>query len=461
MRGIIDCTKKVPWVNDYFPGEPPYLLPIANKPYLEYLVDYCVLQKIKVIYLLCSEYQRRVYLNVLGNGERWSIRLCYVVENEHKTDYLSCFLERRTRYLKSHALLVLSGYFWLKYDQHALAPLVMNGDTFCKQTEHFYLLGEKRDSHFNVEALEENKRPLVVIEPFNSIQDFYAKVMLLVAGDATHYQMPNYGNMKNINIGQNVSWDTNVEIQEPVHFGNMIQIESDCVIGPSAVIGSHVFIDHGTSVSNSIIMPNTYVGAYLEIDQKILFRNMIIDPLSGCKFTLRDDLICDALERKHPMMQGFFHRLGAFILLCLLTCPYVLIRPLIKLPYSTDCYAFLRGKKRQYSVKLFKLVPHSFFERLFLRLNLDRYHLLFYVLCGRLRLIGNLWVANEDEHRDYFDRFPDYAIGLFSYSEMLGFEDNINEAATAELYYMYHASFYLNVKIFFFIILQRLLKVYS
>ncbi len=62
----------------------------------------------------------------------------------------------------------------------------------------------------------------------------------------------------------------------PVYFGENVQIEKKCVIGPGAVIQNNVLIASGTTVKNSVIFDNTYISNNCFVDGTLCCNNSSI-----------------------------------------------------------------------------------------------------------------------------------------------------------------------------------------
>ena len=113
----------------------------------------------------------------------------------------------------------------------------------------------------------------------------------------------------------------------------------------------------------------------------------------------------------------------------------------------TECY-MNQQRKAKLALYLYLVPENSIQGKLFRKLSLDRYHLLPLVVRGKLRLIGSKVLKATPENARLLSQFPDYAPGIFSYSEYLGSEKDKFQMEIDELYYMHHASFKLNLKIF-------------
>jgi hypothetical protein len=138
--------------------------------------------------------------------------------------------------------------------------------------------------------------------------------------------------------------------------------------------------------------------------------------------------------------------------------PFVMIRPFLKIrAVEVDCYMDQQRKKKL-KLRLYICPPESLACRYFLKLSLDRYHLLPLVVNRTLRLVGSYILEANEENAEVLKQFPDYAPGIFSYSEYLEHDRNPEQRAIDEQYYMYHATFWSNFRILKSILLRNLLK---
>ncbi|MCI7643999.1 MAG: hypothetical protein MST10_06575 [Lentisphaeria bacterium] len=184
----------------------------------------------------------------------------------------------------------------------------------------------------------------------------------------------------------------------------------------------------------------------------------MIDPELGIAIDIVDEFILTELVKKGVWRCPYKQRLFALFLLLVMSVPFLLLRPFIRIT-STPVECFMnQQRRRKLRLKLYLTPADSFASRYFLKLGLDRYHLLKYVVRGRLRLVGSFILEATEENGVMLQQFPDYAPGIFSYSEYLGSEKDLFQREIDELYYMYHASFKLNLKIIFGIWCRNFMK---
>ena len=141
--------------------------------------------------------------------------------------------------------------------------------------------------------------------------------------------------------------------------------------------------------------------------------------------------------------------------------PYLLFYPLMakKLRRSDEAgdRYFLNKQGDTRALRLLGRRPQGVLERVFFKLSLDKLPLLMEVLKGHLHLVGAppIPVATG---RMFLTELPLYHPAVFSYSEMLGDDAEVNQGQIDELCYCHNASLALDMKIMFTTVANRLFK---
>ncbi len=447
IKCIIHCPEKsVAWAKNFFPGLDPYLLRFGNKPYLEFLIDFCILNGISDIRIASDNPSKEIY-DLLGDGKKYGVNLSFAAIMPDSSPRM--VVEKNMAFCKKNGLLLLSGFFWIDYNKNNMTPISIASDQAVggavSPDNHYFLIGEQRLHDF--EATHTPEMPLTTF-PVDSIRDFYVRCMELVYKETGNYNLPGYGDHIKFIVGRNVVMPKTAEVNLPVIFGNSVQLGNETCVGPGVIIGDNVLIDEKSQITNSIIMGNSYVGCYSEINRKIIYRNYVIDPFEGVALDIVDEFLLTELVKKGYWTCPLKQRFGALLLLIFMAVPFLLIRPWLTVKATlVDCY-MNQQRKAKLALRLYLKPAKSVAGRYFRKLSLDRFHLLPLVLRGKLRLIGSRIMVVNPENEAILDQFPDYAPGIFSYSEYLGSDKDKFQREIDELYYMYHASFKLNMKIF-------------
>lgn len=452
MKCIINCSSDTAkWVGEFFPQVHPYMLKIANKPLLEYYIDFCSLLGVRHLRLITTESDPGIE-NYFQDGSQWDMDISYgFVRPEDEVDAI---IEKNRSFIGASSLMFIDDYIFLRYDK------LVNYRQTLRRSSSWKLVGDDggglrfihssdMDSKVKELELEQYLTGRVDLVMINSIKKFYHINMIMLYESATNYILPCYNNEEGFYIGHNVSIDRHCALKKPTMLGNNIQLEDFCTIGPGAVIGSNVMISSGTTVENSIIYEYSYLGEHLEFKNKIVNKNLVINPMTEESIELVDDFLLSELNTAFfsASIKRNRSRIVAFILyLCMLPL-YLLGRLFLGVKaYKRDYYRDLM--KQQIPLTIFAPGGNGMRPRIFFKLSLDKVPLLAAAFMGRIHLVGNSPCPAKEEYQDILIDMPWYHPAVFSYSEMLGhghyddFEHSIHE-----LYYCHHATLWLNLKV--------------
>lgn len=461
MKCIINCSGAASgWVRSLMPGLPPYLIPLGNKPFLEFLLDFCVLSGIDKVRIV-SDDPEWDWQSPLGNGERWNIELSYVP--------LACDLsatklrEYHNGFVDGDDLLVFHGLAFMRYDKRDFKmpkfdPAGWVGE-HTPDGDGWSIIGRNAAPETEFEnryAKDGSGQPMV--EPLDSVRKFYELNMALAYCDGVRYTMPGYSSEPNVYIGRNVVIARATVVTPPVILGDSTQLGRAAGIGPGAVIGNNSLVDDRATVIDSVVVGNSYIGHNLELRGKIVYRNTIIDPLVSEKFEIDDDSLLCEMVKPCQLRCSYKQRLMGAIFFALQLIPYLLLRPFAKLrSEKVECFVYQHMEKKRV-LHLYKRPGRNFAARYFLKLNLDKFHLLPLVISGHLRLVGNYILPVTPENSKFMSSFTEYSPGLFSLSELLEHEYDPVQREIDELYYAYNASFRFNLEILQQSLLRNLMK---
>lgn len=461
MKSIVYCSdNSVKWVRENFSQCSPYLLEIGNKPFLEYLIDFCVLAKIRQIRIVQDEHDQRIQQH-LGDGSRWDVELSYTTAKQGS--HANAIEQYNSGFIGNDTILLFNGMFWLSYDKHISYSFStigsLNFQAMTPAGDGWRFIAAEEHSHSDRRYEEKLEAGFPQVSPLNSILDFYQKSMTLLNGESEHYNLPGYGADKTILIGRNVVIPRSAKIISPAIIGDCVQLGQDTEIGPNAVVGSNSFIDDNSTINNSVVISHSYLGCNLELNCKIAAQNMVIDPNTGTRLDIADEFLLTHTinKRKNPcILCSLRQRIVAFLLWIVWLLPWLMIRPWCRLK-SKDI--FINSGTDKLQIRLYTLPGKNLFARWFFKLSLDRFHLLRAVIYGKLRLVGNIILDDESIIANELEAaFKEYTPGIFSYSEALGHGNDYAQCRIDELYYLHHAKFSFNLWILYKTLIRNFLK---
>ncbi len=461
MKCLINCSAaSADWVREYFPQTHPYMLKIANKPLLEFYIDFCSLLGVRHVRLIMEEPDVSIDRYFMG-GEKWDIDISYGFTRS--CDDLDDIISKNRNFIGESSLMIISDYVFLRYDKE------VNYESTIRRATSWQMVGENDGGLRYIQAadmdkkiadleLEQYKTGRVDLVKIDSIKKYYHINMILLYETATNYILPCYNNEEGFFIGHNVSIDRHCMIKKPTMLGDNIQLEDFSSVGPGAIIGSNVMICSGTTVENSIIYEYSYLGEHLEFRNKIVHKNKVINPLTGDSVELVDDFLLSEVNTDFLSNGVKLMRCRIFAL-----CLYLLMLPFywagrflcgVKKHYRS-CYS--DRLKQVIVLPYFSIARNGMRQRLFFKFSLDKVPLLGKVIIGKLHLIGNSPCPEDESLQNTLLELPWYRPAVFSYSEMLGHGDFHDfEHVIHELFYCHHETPWLNLKIIVKSLVQRI-----
>jgi hypothetical protein len=435
------------------------MLPIGNKPFLEFIVDFCVLSGIREIRLIFN-IDDPCYTGYFGKGTQYGIDITYSYVSNETT--FKIIIARNKVFCGDDSIFFYQGLRFIEYHKNEPLKLNIADDALfgrLDQSGGYVFVGRNRLDDIPAESGDIQAGSIQLKDtPVANLKDYFNWNMRMVYELGPNYNLPGYGDSQAFVIGRNVQIPRDAEIATPVIFGNLLQLGSNARIGPGVIIGNHSLIDNDVVIHDAIVFGNSYVGCNLEIINKICYRNYLVDPINEIKIDIIDELLLTEMVKNGIWRCPIMQRATAFFMLIFYAVPFAIVRPFLKIrAVEVECFMD-RQRKRKLKLRLYISPPESLACRYFLKLSLDRYHLLPLVLNKTLRLVGSYILEATDENADVLKQFPDYAPGIFSYSEYLEHDRNPEQRAIDEQYYMYHATFWNNFKILKSILLRNLLK---
>ncbi|MEI7824715.1 MAG: NDP-sugar synthase [Chlorobiaceae bacterium] len=436
MKTII-ITKGVdyPWLHDILPGHHPLLIPLCNKPFIEFFIDFSILAGSTAIRIISDETINDV-ADFCEKGDRWGIDISYA--NSLPSDSLNKILEKNSKFCSNERIMIINNILFFHYNKNAdyrsFFASLPSGDVLGFDQKTLSLTGSP--------VASENSRetPPLSTVVLDSAGQYYELAKDLLHNRLLHYVLPGYNNEAGCYIGRNVVIQKSAKIVKPVIIGNNVQILAGSVIGPAAIIGNNVIVDRKSTVASSIVMDNTFIGEQLEVERKIASGNVLIDPESGQSLTMEDPHLLSSISQTGGSATLFLrivHGCIAISLITLLLLPYLLLRPILELrgSWSTKKTIYHSAKPRcKVALPVTTLRKKGMLSALAAFFSLDRYMWLFKVLSGHLDLIGSRPVEVTQESKAHLRP------GVFSYAEAEDWPQNDIDSDIVNHYYAVHSN---------------------
>ncbi|MCD4651521.1 MAG: hypothetical protein K8S56_07030, partial [Candidatus Cloacimonetes bacterium] len=224
------------WLQNYFPHVNPYLLKIANKPLLEYFIDFCVLQHISEIRLVTGHHDTELEA-YFGDGDKWGVELTYGLAKPKDT--MKRVMLKNAAFCRNSELLIFYGYFFLHYNKNEPKyPFIINeakDRSIGDDNSSLIILSTREEQEWRVVIpLEFDKLKLTSLE---SVRTYYRISMSILKEESSQYVLPGYSNEEGVFIGRNVTYPMSMFPEKPLMFGDNVQLKDNTSIGPNTILG--------------------------------------------------------------------------------------------------------------------------------------------------------------------------------------------------------------------------------
>ena len=398
MKGVLHLGGELPWTLAL--GCVPWpLLPLGNRPLLEYWFELCVDLGIAEVHLVLDDGAEPIEA-FAGDGCRWGLHIEYHFLRDGRPPL--SFLQRSPGQWHD-GLLFLSGPLFPRR-LAASGRVQPTGEYAGGSNGRFCVLG--RAPAF-LEALgrgavpDSGARPFadlgLDLVPLDSAKAFFDMNMRLVGGEVGRYLAPDYGAADGSFVGYDVIIPPSAVVTPAVIIGNDCRIGALATVGPNAVIGNHVVIDRQAELLRCVVLDGTYVGQQVEIRDKIVAGRRLIDPADGVVLDLEESCLLASVVptvRLSDMWRALLEWPIALLLLAVQFVPFVVFRAGLGLfgqgRFEPRTVHGTGGRLRRMSV--FRVMDSSQESRAiwwFRALALDLFPRVAAAACGRLWLCGH------------------------------------------------------------------------
>ncbi|MGV3522800.1 MAG: hypothetical protein ACO1RX_01170 [Candidatus Sericytochromatia bacterium] len=415
----------------------PFLLPICNKPLVEYWLDLCIWLGIQEILVVTYDDNEAIAAHC-GDGHDWGLKLHYV--SGQNDDELPELLSRHAAFFNQDTL-ILDGPVFPFYDRKQLKPMLPSpsealvyrldsrqirlNDTCLLfprvALEKLLEAGDERSRFQHWISLPFDQHPQLnfpVVLP-NTLAD-YSQLNLEVLSHASRF------NLKGFEVAPGVFEGIHNDIAQRPSLGGPVITGQLCKLGPEVqlervVLHDQVRLEGQTQLRNCLVWGPLYL-AEVSLENRLIRDGQCIDPETGESTPLEQpwrlkSALEDAATRQ--TLQAADTR-----------------QALRLLSWRWPLYQLLRwctpSELRKYYLNangetlVLRACPRpenpNALQRLFFGLSLDKVPLLQAVRAHGLLLVGTRLLPKSHEALRYMRQLPIYAPGAFSHSEGLAFD---------------------------------------
>lgn len=371
---------------------PKPMLPVANKPALEYLVSLCANNDIKDI-RMNLHYLPEEIDTYFHDGKEWGVNISYSLE---KNLLGTAGAVKRSENFLNETFVVLSGDGFTNINLSAMLAFHKKSGAkvtiAVKQVEDpskFGVVIAEADGKINAFQEKPKKEEalsnlvnlgIYIIEPeilklipknikYDFGYELFPKLLELNIpfysfetnafwtdiGDIQEYLKMNLGVISNRiespgfhhtnNFGQNITVGNESRFSRSslntengaIVIGNNVKIARSAKINGPAVIGDNVIIEKWSSVTESVILSNTYIGKNIQVDNSVISENYTMNVSHNFGMLVEDEKVFKAVsgetfgEKLSALTINMFDRAVALFALLALSPFFLIIAILIKL----------------------------------------------------------------------------------------------------------------------------------
>jgi NDP-sugar pyrophosphorylase family protein len=431
MKAIINLfSERDSWFHEFFRLRSPITLPITGKPLAHHLMDFCSNLQIEKVLLLDYCFDESIQKQ-FNDSYQWYSHLEYMgaktIPNVQK------LLMFHHNYCGDDDILILNGLFFV-----GGAPNEKEEDwkNNVKQIKNRLEPAETQPVGSGIYYYHNhilNRVRIPQEKPIQSIQDYF-NLNLSLLRDSQQCSLPGYKSQDNIIFGstpvimRGCTFNEDEEGQpSPKHtilIGDNVRIENDCTLKGPLIIGNNVIMDEGVHIERSIICDNTYISNDLEIIDKLIDRNVIIDPYKNVKVVL-DEQELSGDTRAH--VKNYF--------LSAIHATFNYVMSIAVAIHLFICYAI-------FLCIFFAWTSHS--KRWYYKLSLDKAIGVLQCLACRKQLVGR--------------RYPPAESAVFTYSETIQSSQDPIQCQMDDQYFLAHDSIRFRFSIIMTTLIMRIFQ---
>jgi NDP-sugar pyrophosphorylase family protein len=327
---------------------PSPLIPLVNRPVMEYVIESLARQEIKKI-LVCLYRHPALIEEYFGSGSRWGVTLEYALQSSPAGNAGTLL---RIQTLLEDSFLVIPGDVLNDIDFQALIehhhtfgaaattavggcspdssqPVLISStgeitgfeqstqSQYCsgvfslnKSSLAFIPPGEHCDIYHDllprlveacvpVQAFEQNSywNPIQSFRQFQAAQQAVLSSWLDEPGKHEHPDRVNMSFLKAVElqegvwVGHNSAIHPTARLAPPVYIGHHCRIGPRVEMGPNVVLGRAVYVSDDATIQDSTILDHTFIGRLMNIKQRLVSKNILVDSDTGEAVVVADPLL--------------------------------------------------------------------------------------------------------------------------------------------------------------------------
>lgn len=429
VKALFNCRSLTPQFSPVW-EESPYLLPICNKPLIEYWLDLCVWLNIKEA--LVVEYDALNLAPYTNRQEEWGLQLTVVPGDADEV--LTDLLLRFQHFLQDD-LLFVDGMMFPFYDHKTIKPVRLKQEDnliYNLETGHFgfeetalmfpqqtlkNLVGPMDDNtrFYQWTHVQREQHPdlnFKMVRPRNLLE--FMQLSLKVLHQHSQFSLKGFEVAPGVFEGLNNDIVARPHLKGPLLTGNSCRISAEADL-EHVILGNQVRLEGNTQLKQCLVYGPVYLGN-IQLKNTLIWEGESLNPMTGERSALPLQYqLKQCLE--DPEQREVLYAQEAEDLKQLLRWRKPLFQALQwHVPFQLKKY-YINAMGETLTLPVYECPENPTpLQRLFFHWHLQWVPFFQAVQEQRLLLVGTRLLPAEQEQLAYISRLPVYAPGVFSHS---------------------------------------------
>jgi NDP-sugar pyrophosphorylase family protein len=292
-------------MHDLTQHEPDVMMPVAGRPFINYIVESLVDSGAGQIDVILSDLPEKIETS-LGDGTRWGITIRYQLARDPVRPY------GRLAILgvgDDESIVLAHGDrlpLW-KFDSSKTVPElvfqngewtgwgVLTGALVRSLSDDLDEAALSRELSASVQA----RSDAPVVLSVRSFEDLLEANWAVLEKRFPNLLLTGREASEGIWISRNVSLHPTASITAPVYVGENCRINAGVQLGPRVAVGNNCLVDLSTVLSETVVFHGSYLGQHLELRHAIVDRNRLVNIKIGAAITVADNFILGSFVEHH------------------------------------------------------------------------------------------------------------------------------------------------------------------
>jgi NDP-sugar pyrophosphorylase family protein len=284
------------------------LLPLGDRPLLQHIVEFLVLQGVRSFEFILEHAPEKVE-QALGDGTRWGCQFRYHLVFQAHQPYRSLSVMQEIADGQAWLLVHADAFPFASFSDYSQrgkpvrfvaqesslatpGTLIFpgGGDWVCKLEK----LSLPELVAFLNSLSDDGSIEQISVQNWicgHTPSELLASQNTLLNRTFPELMVGGIENDPGIWVSRNVVVHPSVKMKAPLFLGANSRLGQGVEIGPNVVVSANCVIDAHSILRNSLIVAGSYVGEKLELDEVIVYRNLLVNARLGAAVTISDSFL--------------------------------------------------------------------------------------------------------------------------------------------------------------------------